>query len=157
MENYLDLIRSIAWSFHRTTGIEWDELFSEACLGYCEAERQYDASKNKGKKSSYLYRCITTQLQWFLTKEQRNRFFTLDAAWDPPTDQEHFFEVYECFSDDAKELIALIIDDPNKFLTGSPKTCRGEVAYYLVGEKNWTYTKVWKTFRSVKSTLNSLV
>ena len=53
MEN-INLIRSIAWTFYgRSKGIEWADLFGEACLAYLEAVQVYNP--NKGKKSSLAY------------------------------------------------------------------------------------------------------
>ena len=37
MEKYINLLRKIAWSFHKTTGLEWDNLFSETIQAYYKA------------------------------------------------------------------------------------------------------------------------
>jgi RNA polymerase sigma factor (sigma-70 family) len=65
----INLIRYIAWSFHRTTGMNFDELFSEACLAYCEAINSFDPKK--GKLNNYATTIITNRLKDFIKKEHR--------------------------------------------------------------------------------------
>ena len=50
MENLknINLVRKIAHSFNNTTGIDFDELFSEALVSYYEALADY-----KRKKENY--------------------------------------------------------------------------------------------------------
>ena len=49
---HLNLIRKIAWSFHKTTGLDWDELFQEATLSYLKALKTYD--KKRGAITTYV-------------------------------------------------------------------------------------------------------
>ena len=39
----INLIRKIAWSFHHTTGHDWDDLFQEGALAYLECLAKYKA------------------------------------------------------------------------------------------------------------------
>lgn len=56
-----NLIYNRAWSFHRTTGIELEELIAEATLAYLIAKQNYD--KNKGASFiTYAYKCINSAL-----------------------------------------------------------------------------------------------
>jgi hypothetical protein len=68
-KNHLNLIRKIAWSFYNTTGIDWQELFSEASLAYCEALKNYDPKK--GRISTYLWNCIKSHLLNFIKEERK--------------------------------------------------------------------------------------
>lgn len=58
--DYQNQLRRLAWSFHYTTGIEWEELYSEACLGYVRAIRHYDA--NRAAASTWLYHSVRNHL-----------------------------------------------------------------------------------------------
>jgi hypothetical protein len=64
----INLIRKVAWSFHETTGLEWNELFQEAALAYLEAKGNYDPKR--GKLSTYVWNCIVSRLRTYLKKEQ---------------------------------------------------------------------------------------
>ena len=60
LEKDLDLVRNIAWSYKRSTPeFEFETLFSEGCVVYLEAEKEYDESKSKGTlKSTYIWESI---------------------------------------------------------------------------------------------------
>ena len=38
---HINLIRKIAWSFSTSTGLEFEDLFQEAALAYCEALKTF--------------------------------------------------------------------------------------------------------------------
>ncbi len=65
MEN-IDLLRKITWSFHKTTGLEWDDLFQEAALAYLEHLEKYDP--NKGKITTYMWPIISSHLKNFVKR-----------------------------------------------------------------------------------------
>jgi len=67
----LNLIRKIAWSFYNTTGIDWQELFSQASLAYCEAISSYNPKK--GKITTYLWSCMKSELLNFIKEENKYR------------------------------------------------------------------------------------
>jgi RNA polymerase sigma factor (sigma-70 family) len=71
MEN-IDLIRKIAWYFHKRTGIDWDDLFQEAALIYLEKLEDYDPSK--GKLSTYMWHVISSHLKNFI--KRWNKYYT---------------------------------------------------------------------------------
>jgi RNA polymerase sigma factor (sigma-70 family) len=75
MEN-LNLIKSVAWSFHQTTGVRMDELISEATLAYLEACRTHDPEKSK--VTTWAYYHMRSRLIDFIKKEKRYRLI-LDA------------------------------------------------------------------------------
>jgi hypothetical protein len=70
-KNHLNLIRKIAWSFYNSTGIEWQELFSEASLAYCEALQSYNPER--GKITTHLWNCMKSQLLNFIKQENKYR------------------------------------------------------------------------------------
>lgn len=73
-----DMLRRLAWSFHYTTGIEWEELFCEAALAYYEARADFDP--NAGTKlSTYAYGRVKNHLIDFCKKEQQFQYTSLDS------------------------------------------------------------------------------
>jgi DNA-directed RNA polymerase specialized sigma subunit len=87
---HINLVRKIAWSFYHSTGIEWNELFSEAALAYCEAINTYETSKNT-KISSYLWYCMKNRLINFCKKEKR--YVSSDFDSDIKHNDIHTFEM----------------------------------------------------------------
>lgn len=53
-EQHCGMIREQAWSFAKRTGCEFDELFAQGNLIYCQALRTFDSSRNI-KFSTWLY------------------------------------------------------------------------------------------------------
>ena len=45
--NDIPLIAGVAWSFQRTTGIDFEELFGEAAIAYSEARLKHDGKRAK--------------------------------------------------------------------------------------------------------------
>jgi RNA polymerase sigma factor (sigma-70 family) len=91
--NDMNLIRKIAWSFHKSTGYDWDDLFQEAAIAYIHAMKTYDPSKGYSI-STYVWGVITNSLKSFLQKENlwSSRVCDLkEARWVTRTDP-HFWE-----------------------------------------------------------------
>ena len=49
-----NLIRKISWSFHYTTGVDYDELYAEASLAYCEAMNDWSPERGTKPAGKYL-------------------------------------------------------------------------------------------------------
>jgi len=64
-----NLVKKIAWSFHQTTGIEFNELLSEAYVAYCEAMKSYNPKRSR--ITTHLWHCITSHLINFIKVEQK--------------------------------------------------------------------------------------
>lgn len=61
MEIQINLINERAWSFHNTTGIDFDELQAQATLAYLEAISAFDNNK-RVKLTTFAYEVITNNL-----------------------------------------------------------------------------------------------
>jgi hypothetical protein len=97
-ENHLNLIRKIAWSFHNSTRIDWQELFSEAALAYCEALEYYP--REKKKTASVLWSFMKSRLIEYITKE-REYYFPLnylEGNFDFSEDPYYSFEYHPLLS-----------------------------------------------------------
>ena len=156
---HLNLVRKIAWSFHRTnSGVDWNELFAEATLGYLEAVRQYDADKNN-MISPYYYKCITARLIEFLKKERRSKNIMMYGAspWGHQNCYHNsyipFFEFFEELCDDSQTIAKIVLDDPHTFLEVPSKMARGLVAKKLINELEWTVERTRLGIKKLKSEL----
>lgn len=63
----LNSIRKIAWSFKKTTGLNWDDLFQEAAIAYIQSIKAYN--KHKGSITTYAYRAASNRLKDYSHKE----------------------------------------------------------------------------------------
>lgn len=157
MVKYLNLIRKITWSFHQTTGIEWDELFSEASLAYCEAINSYDETK-KSKESSWVFTCIESQLKNFCKYELRNknidgfiREWAADVEYTP--DYEFYSpDRFKDVSDDVRSIIFMLILSPKKYIKSGepPRSVFGKIRKDLKSVLGWTWPRIDKGLASFR-------
>lgn len=60
--------RKLAWSFNMTTGIEWEELFSEACLEGVRAENDPRFDPLRAKRDTFVYMRMRNRLKNYVKK-----------------------------------------------------------------------------------------
>ncbi len=163
----LNLIRSIAWSFHRSTKVEWDELFGEACLAYIEALQSFDPEKSNGsQETSWAFICMRDKLISFCSKDNRHKKpIRLDWLYDYKS-AEHpnyeFFELsfvsfprsiyFKTFSKDTRTIINIVRRNPHRYAL-PPKKALGKMSRHLRGW-GWSYPRVWKAMRFLRIELN---
>ena len=171
----LNLVRKIAWSYHMTTGIEYKELFSEACLGYCEALRLYKTESDV-KLETYAWNTMDKQLAEFLWEQNRrvlrpNKIVTHASNKTPdPLDEierlclnlpadllymqsDSFHDFYEELPKLCKELVDVVLESVEEFpLKASPKQMRGIIVEQLK-HRGWKHKKIWNSIREMKSKL----
>ena len=123
MDN-IDLIRKIAWSFHYTTGLDWDDLFQEAALACYEAMDSYDP--NRGKLSTHLWHRMTRRLQTYLQKQDHYRIHKdwrsntagichlEDIKIDKAAEETELW--WEGLSNEAFEIAKMILASPKPYL-----------------------------------------
>jgi len=72
IEDYKLLIYKVASSFHRTTGLDYDDLIAQGNLLFCKARQAYQPNRNV-KFSTFLYRYLINGLNLYV-KEQRKHY-----------------------------------------------------------------------------------
>lgn len=158
MKGYINLIRKAAWSFHQTTGIEWDELFSEASLAYCEAIQSYDPKKGNAKESSWIYTCIENKLKSFIALELRTK--NIDEFikdWATTTEQSPEYEFYapdrfKDLSQDVRSIVYMVLKNPQDYIIqgNPPKSVFGLLRRDLNSIKGWTWPRVDKGLAALR-------
>ena len=149
----INLIRKIAWSFTSTTGIDFEDLFSEAVVSYYEALNDYNASK--GKLSVWCWLRMKNNLINYIKQEMNETI--IDIEENPPTYVQQpnlFFELLGEFDDKANHIIKKILDNPHKYLSNPPKLARGIIRDELRKE-GWKWVDIWDSFRSIKTVLQN--
>lgn len=149
MEKHINLIRHIAWQFHRRTGIEWQELFSQACLAYCECLKSY--KKDKGAKTTWVYTAMKNDLINFCKREHRNQYPTGVDDWfeDSLIPMYEFFEQEMNLSEDTKEIIQMVREEPERY-KGTPREVVGLIRNDLRVHKSWAWQRIWKGMSNLR-------
>ncbi len=147
MEN-INLIRKIAWSFHKTTGLDWDDLFQEASLAYCQAMKTYDP--RRGAISTYMWWTITSHLKNYL-RQELNHITPLTNIEEVPT-----FELPKTtdplcniLSREAMLVAAVILRRPKKYDSMFPKQAKYRVSRIL-HRRGISWPVIWTGIKDLK-------
>ena len=152
------MLHKLAWSFHRTTGLEVDDLFSEACVGFLRAFRTYDSTK--GELGVRVWVMVSNHLSSYIRTQRSKPLpvyeFMEDGMEDPRKDieaQEDFADMVGRMSEEAQTLVRVVLSSPEEFLQASARATRGSLTRFLRGQ-GWSVETVARCFREVKAVLN---
>ena len=161
IENHLDLIRKIAWSYVRThPGLEFDDLFSEACLACLEARDKFNPER--GKESTFIWAIVKNALIDLCTSPteivDKRCTSCIDKMCTSPEEQLIAEEEWGCIlntlSPKSKQICSLVLNSTSPYLpTDKPKTCRGIIIKEL-RKQGWAWPDIWKSFREIKYVLS---
>lgn len=143
------ILRKIAHSFHKTTGLDSDELYSEAVLMYLEIKRKIPDTSKK-RIHPYIYRCIYNHLIDVCKKEKeyKNMFIFGNNSCQIPIPNNENFEILD-FSILSQKLIKFIQDDFIVDFSISPRNIRG-ILFRELRKANWKHQHIWQSFYELK-------
>lgn len=124
MEN-INLIRKITWSFHRTSGLEWEDLFQEAALAYLEALKRY--TPGKVARNTYLYHSITHALKNKLNKMSQRSPLTIPFSLLKKGEMEEEYEpeyLFERLTPQAQSIVDIVLEDHDTYCRMNPTEAR---------------------------------
>jgi len=152
----LNLIRKVAWSFAKSTGKEFDELFSEAALAYVEALQSYDPEK--AKLSTWAVKIMTNHLITFCAKEKTYinfpGFFEDNIPGQDDIEGRYLFrEWLQDLPQDLQLICKTIFKAPEEILEAYPKASRGKLIKKL-RRMEWSWPRIWNGIRNMKTSLN---
>jgi|WetSurSiteA1Bulk_404760.scaffolds.fasta_scaffold32458_3 RNA polymerase sigma factor (sigma-70 family) len=150
---HINLLRKIAWSFHRSTGIDFDDLFQEAYLAYNYAMKTYDPKR--GKITTYLWWCIGSELKRYVKREREAwgvvvSFDDEPATYALPDHQEPASVFLDSLTEEARELAAIILSAPKIFIEIPPPDAKQRLANVLV-RKGWRWRDIWIGMKDMES------
>lgn len=146
MEN-INLLRKIAWSFHKSTGLEWDELFQESYLAYRYALDHYDP--NKGVPiSAFIWTHISNQLRTYYQNEKKynDPLLGLDKIYYKNYTPQNFLEE---LSSDAEKIAELILIAPRNYVKLKPKEARKKVKNIMLN-RGWDRERISCSLNELK-------
>ncbi|MBS3776755.1 MAG: hypothetical protein KGY70_16275 [Bacteroidales bacterium] len=153
-KQHLNLIRKIAWSFHNTTGLDWDDLFGEASLGYCEAVNSYNPGKG-AKLTTWIYSCVQKKLINYCKYENRvNHNISLqDMPKDVLIDPIPYVELEVSMPKAVREIADIVLQTPHLYLSLPRTMARPLIAEKMMRYNNWTWSETQKAIKRMENLL----
>jgi len=163
MYKHVNLIRSIAWSFHRSTGIDWKELFSEATAAYFQGLKFHRErhgielhDPKKGGETTWIYQWVTSEMINFCKKEQKCKYVKGIDDWVLTTTfPDPFQEINPPLlnlSQDTREIVQMVLQDPHRYAL-PPRKAIGQIRKDLREIKKWSWTRIETGMRNLRSEL----
>jgi DNA-directed RNA polymerase specialized sigma24 family protein len=120
----LAMLRSRAWSYHKKTGVPFDELFSEAYVGFLQACEKFERKHiSKSKFSSWCYTKVTYHLIHYLREKFSDKLVLIEdlykagdappeASCPPAAFRNSLHEQTKDLSPEARRMIQILINTP---------------------------------------------
>lgn len=152
------LLHKIAWSFHCTTGVDYEDLFSEASYLYCKALQEYDPARGSiTSYFSYYVHCrlinYLKQQESYKCKKHNEDFGFIDdlEIENQPTHETSLF--WESLSKEAQQIADIIFDAPKPFINLSCEEAEERVVAVL-SRKGWPKQKIEAGLHDLKLALS---
>ena len=148
MDN-LGLIRKIAWSFHKSTGLDWDDLFQEAALAYLECLQRYDPTR--GKITTYMWQVITCRLLNYIKNEAKysQPLSSMEDRIREVDTPVEFSSLLDHLSLEAREITRIILKEQERYIQNTPEEARKEIAKTL-RRQGWSWKRIWCGIQDLK-------
>jgi RNA polymerase sigma factor (sigma-70 family) len=155
MEKYLNLIRRITWSFHKTTGLNWDDLFSEAVEGYYNAMDHYDPTKAGITTFVTIY--VTNHMLNYIKKQKEinTPMFSIDAEEFTYLQSFEPAPFWESLSEDAQKIAEIICKYSQHFVCLNSDQVDQRVLQIMTHPKlGWTDERTFIGLKDLKQACN---
>jgi hypothetical protein len=154
---HIDLIRKIAWSFHRTTGLEWEDLFQQAVLTVIEYQKDYDPER--GCMTNWITQVANSGLMIYIKRQGVSLGGSVSPSeeinWLNPESDLICQESFARMSEEAKAICRIVLHAPGEFLSLGPKRSRGMLTS-LLRKEGWKWKEIWRGMNDIKSFLNEI-
>lgn len=148
--DHLNLLRKIAWTFHKKTRENWDDLFQEAALAYLQALDTY--TPEKGAISTYVWRSIWNHLEDYRCQLQRkyygNGLESYEDVFRYETEMPEFY--WEGLTEDACEIAKLVLKSYKKFAS-MPSYQAYHRVRKMMAARGWDETKIEKGIEDLEA------
>lgn len=155
-KKYQNFLRKLAWSYNKTSGVDFEELFSEATVGYTIALNTYKADKNV-PLINWIALCVKSKLNNYLYHQKKVpcTFFDEEMEETIPSPEsvdarEEWEEKMDRMSPSAKIVYDMIIEAQEEYGSMSGRVVRGKLRHIL-REKGWTHERIWNTINELKA------
>ena len=150
----LKVVYRLAWSFHKTSRVDFDDLFQEAAIAALEGEKSY--KPEKGKQVTHIYQVVMNRLIDFIRREAKYHltFILPDEELDHPVQNSLFFDFYNSLSKSGRDVVDTVMENKEEILINQKKA-RGIVRKKL-REKGCSYEKAGEKIRRLKVDLQKM-
>lgn len=149
------MLYKLAWSYHNTTGLDIEDLKSEANIAFITACNTHNPEK--AKLSTWIWKNVQYHLNAYIKKY----IVEFEPLYDeiPDTDnrieaRENFNACIENMSQEAQQIVRIVLDSPGEFFELSSRYARG-ILFRKLREMGWSWSSIWDSFREIKTSLNS--
>jgi DNA-directed RNA polymerase specialized sigma subunit len=156
---HIGIIRKLAWSFHCTTGIDFDDLVSEGILAYHESFERFDEKTHGTARSTFTWIHVKNHLITYCKKETkfnlgRHCLDDVNVEQSPAlfSTKANPKDIFESFTKDAEQ-IAKVVLQRSKRIVVLPEN---EVEPYIVSilsHKGWTPDRTLHGLQELKRAL----
>lgn len=164
---HLNLLRKIAWSFHKSTGLDWDDLFQEAYVAYEYAMNQYKP-ESKVPISSFIWTHVSNQLKTYYQKELKYIYPLVNAyrtdvtahtnlqAWVVPHPEYEDHNFKESLDQDSIEIAELLIGKYWKFLPLPPRDVNSKIIE-IMRKRGWSLDRIFSGINNLRMYLTTSI
>lgn len=126
----IDLLRAIAWSYWRKTGVNFDELLSECYVTFMACCKSYDKAKGM-KFSSWCQYKASMHLKTYLKRKYNDRLIFVEEIVDEMLPPEPSIPMRNSIADqtaelspEARKLVRLLVSSPEEDMRSPTKVLR---------------------------------
>lgn len=160
MEN-INLLRKIAWSFHKSTGLDWDDLFQESYLAYRYALEHYNPDKDI-KITAFIWIHVSNQLKSYYQKEKDfvnplTKAYSREhckvkniSAWIPDDSLLPSNSFFDSLTADTQEIVMFILTYSKKFIRLNNKQACQKIKTIML-KKGWEPERIEYSLNNLKS------
>ena len=148
---HLPMLHSLAYEYHRKTGLDSSELYSEACLAAVKINHKFDPTK--ANLSTFVYMAIRHHLLAYITRQMKGggRYVKEEkeiVSYSLPDKSVMFTACIDEMSFKAKELCKLIFNTPEKYMNMNLADITKQLK-----NMGWSITTIRNTFKEIKQFL----
>jgi len=142
---HLGLIQKIAWSFHLTTGLSFEDLVSEGIVAYQTGLEDYDPKK--GAITTFMWNHISNKLKEYIKKERKfvEGRVPVDEI-DIPADS---VPLFERLTPEAQEIAKIALSHSRQYVA-APRASVYESITKILQRKGWQDRKIDKGFYDIQ-------
>lgn len=146
LDQYQNLIHQMAWSYRKTTGTPFEELLSEAYIGFMKAYDSHDPER--GKFTTHCWYCVRNTLNNFLANSKK---WVSKNPNNPTTENnpELLFLCKETICDelkeDAKNIVSILFSIPDEEKPENKTQLKNELR-----KRDMSWPKIWRGMKELR-------
>lgn len=159
----LQLIRKIAWSFHKTTNLDIEDLIQEAALEYCEKRGKFTPDRG-AKFSTFIWNVIYARLIDY--EKQYRKYHNPLISTEELIVEEKTIEtsmIFEHLTEEGQKVLEIVLASPKKFIGSENQTKKQRIEHqkyierrltHILSRKGWDKKKVKRAIINIKEALS---